>query len=87
MIDFIDETSEREGTPLNRRNLMAIQGFENKTITINPDGAIVEKDNDTGYTTTTTIESNGDIVVAFQGEKRTVKRITISDNVIRESVE
>ena len=87
MIDFIDETTEKEGTPLNRKNLMGIQGFENKTITVNPDGSITETNNDTGHTTTTRIEANGNIVVTFQGEKTTIKKISISENVIRESVE
>lgn len=28
MRDFIDKTSEQSGTPLNRSNMMAIQGFD-----------------------------------------------------------
>lgn len=29
MVNFIDGTSSAKGTPLNRANMMAVQGFEN----------------------------------------------------------
>ena len=27
MVEFIDKTTEQAGTPINRKNLMAMQGF------------------------------------------------------------
>ena len=42
MIDFIDKTSEQSGTPLNRENLMAVQGFIAQTTVFNDDGSITD---------------------------------------------
>ena len=40
MIDFIDKTTEQAGTPVNRENLMAIQGFIGMTTEKQADGSI-----------------------------------------------
>lgn len=68
MRDFIDKTSTQSGTPINRDNLMAIQGFEASTTTFNSDGSIVET-NAQGQKLTTTFNSNGSIVEKFDGDK------------------
>ncbi len=79
MIEFIDKTSTRSGTRINRANLMALQGFVAKTITINSDGSITEK-NANGETLTTTFKSNGTIVEKFVGSKTITKTTTINTN-------
>lgn len=68
MIDFIDKTTEQSGTPLNRANMMAIQGFQASTTVFNSDGSITETNAD-GDTLTITFLSNGNIVEKFVGEK------------------
>lgn len=67
MRDFIDKTSTESGTPINRDNLMAIQGFDASTTKFNSDGSIVET-NSLGHTLTTTF-SNGNIIEKFVGNK------------------
>ena len=52
MIEFIDKTSQKAGTKINRANLMAIQGFVSKTTVFNDDGSITET-NANGETLTT----------------------------------
>lgn len=74
MIEFIDETSEKEGTALNRANLMALQGFIAVTITRNDDGSYTET-NSLGQTLTTVKKEDGSIEQTFAGEK-TIKLIT-----------
>lgn len=68
MRDFIDKTSTQSGTPINRKNLMAIQGFEASTTTFNSDGSITEI-NSHGQKLTTSFNSNGSIVEKFVGDK------------------
>lgn len=68
MRDFLDKTSLQSGTPINRDNLMAIQGFEASTTTFNSDGSIVEA-NKLGHTLTTTFNTDGSIVETFVGDK------------------
>ena len=77
MIDFIDKTSERNGTPINRENLMAIQGFvANKTV-FNDDGSITET-NSKGETLTTVFNTDGSITETFVGEKTITKTTTFN---------
>lgn len=84
MIDFVDKTSEQNGTPINRENLMAIQGFIAKEITFNNDGSITET-NSNNETLTITFNSNGSIIETFTGNK-TITKITNfnNDGTIRE---
>lgn len=83
MINFLDKTSTQKGTPLNRANLMAMQGFEAKTTVFNSDGSITET-NSKGETKTTTFLSNGEILEVFGNlGKRTTFN---SDNSITEVV-
>lgn len=72
MVEFIDETEEKDGTPLNRKNMMAIQGFEALRTDFNDDGSIVQT-NSEGHTKTTTFADDGSIVEVFIGEKTITK--------------
>ena len=85
MVDFKDKTSEQEGTKINRNALMAIQGFQAKTIKFNTDGSIVET-NSNGHTLTTTFGTNT-VVEKFVGEKAITKTTTFnSDGSISEVI-
>lgn len=75
MKEFIDKTSVENGTPINRANMMAIQGFIGKTIEFLEDGRILET-NSNGETKTTEFISDGSIVETFVGEK-TITKTTI----------
>lgn len=68
MRDFIDKTSTQTGTPVNRGNLMAIQGFEASTTKFNSDGSITET-NALGHKLTVSFNSDGSIVEKFVGDK------------------
>ena len=72
MQEFIDETNEKQGTPINRKNLMAIQGFINQNTTVNADGSIVQVNQD-GQRLTTTFNDDGSITETFVGEKTITK--------------
>lgn len=74
MIEFIDKTSTASGTPINRKNLMAIQGFIESSIIMNEDGSILET-NENGETLKTEFGSDGSITETFVGEK-TIKKTT-----------
>lgn len=79
MIDFIDKTSEQSGTPLNRENMMAIQGFEAKRTVFNADGSITET-NSKGETLTTTFPDENTVIETFVGEKTITKTTTFNDD-------
>lgn len=76
MKEFVDETSVNEGTPINRANLMAIQGFIGKTTEFLDDGSILET-NSNGETKLTTFDG-GNIIETFAGEK-IITKTTIFD--------
>ncbi len=78
MIEFIDKTSEQSGTPVNRENLMALQGFIATNITFNDDGSRIET-NAKGETLTITM-GNGQIVETFEGEKTITKTTNFNSN-------
>ena len=85
MIDFIDKTSEQNGTPINRENLMALQGMEDNNVDIveNDNGSITvtEVNNDNHTLTVNAIENEDGsitIVETFVGEKTIVKTTTIN---------
>lgn len=87
MIDFIDKTSEKSGTPINRSNLMAVQGFESKTTVFNTDGSITETNAD-GNTLTTTFNTDGSITEKFVGEKTITKTTVFNiDGSIKEEIQ
>lgn len=77
MKEFIDKTPEKQGTLLNRANMMAMQGFIAQTTTFNADGSIVEV-NANGETLRTVFNEDGSITETFSGEKTIVKTTTFS---------
>jgi exosome complex RNA-binding protein Rrp42 (RNase PH superfamily) len=86
LIDFIDKTSEQSGTPINRDNLMAMQGFISSDTVFNDDGSITET-NSKGETLTTTFNDDGSITEIFVGEKTITKTTTFnSDRSISEVI-
>ena len=78
MIEFIDKTTEQDGTDINRDTLMAMQGFISKTVSFNNDGSIVET-NSKGETLTTTLNDDGSITEVFKG-KKTITLTTVFNN-------
>ena len=79
MIEFIDKTTSQSGTPINRANLMAIQGFVGCTTVFNADGSITET-NSKGETLTTTFNADGSITETFVGTKTIVKTTVFNDD-------
>lgn len=79
MIDFIDKTSEQSGTPINRKHLMAVQGFIGNSVVFNDDGSITETNSD-GQTKTTVFNADGSITETFTGEKTITKTITFNED-------
>ena len=77
MVDFRDKTSEKRGTPINRANLMAMQGFIGTNTVFNSDGSITET-NEKGETLTTTFNDDGTITETFVGEKTITKTTTFN---------
>lgn len=74
------------GTPINRENMMAIQGFDTKTTVFNSDGSIVET-NGKGETLTTVFNADGSITETFRGSKTIVKTTKFnSDGSISEVI-
>lgn len=78
MKEFIDKTTERSGTPINRKNMMAIQGFEALHTTFSEDGGKITSTNADGETLTTTFNADGSIVEVFEGEKTITKTTTFN---------
>lgn len=78
MKEFIDKTSTQSGTPINRANLMAIQGFIAKTTVFKDDGSI-EETNDRGEKLTTVFEGNT-ITETFVGAYTITKKTTFLEN-------
>lgn len=68
MIEFIDKTNEQNGTPVNRENFMALQGFIANDTLFNLDGSITET-NSKNETLQTIFNSDGSITEIFTGEK------------------
>lgn len=66
MVDFIDKLGLQSGTPLNRANLMAIQGFEAITLT-KPNANTWVETNSTGDVLTTTYNDDGTITKKYVG--------------------
>lgn len=79
MIEFIDKTSEQSGTPINRKNMMAIQGFDDSNIVFNADGSITQT-NSKGETTTIRFIGDNFFTETFVGEKTIVKTIKFNED-------
>ena len=89
MIDFIDKTNEQSGTPINRQNMMAIQGFQAKTITANADGSVmtcIVVDDNGNSLITTFDDNNAQIVETFTGEKVVTKTTSQKNGIITEVI-
>ena len=79
MIDFIDRTTEQSGTPINRENLMAMQGFIATNTVFNSDGSITET-NSKGERLITSFNADGSITERFVGDKTITKNTTFNDD-------
>ena len=77
--DFIDKTSEQDGTPINRENMMAMQGFISTNTIFNSDGSITET-NSKGEVLNTYFNEDGSITETFVGEKTITKKTTFNDD-------
>lgn len=92
MIDFIDKTSEQNGTPINRENMMAIQGFSNCDIyeDVNELGEkqIIKDYVDRNEKLITTFKLDGRIEEKFVGEKTITKTYSfgIGNNISSEVI-
>ena len=87
MIEFIDKSSENEGTPLNRANLMAMQGFQTLTTTFSADMKTIIETDVNGYIKTTVFNDDGTVTETFRGEKTLTKTTTFNaDGSITEVV-
>lgn len=74
-----------EGSPINEKTLMGVQGYVDSTTVFNPDGSITET-NETG-TTTTVFNADGSITETFvsNSQKTKIKTTTFeSDGSIKE---
>lgn len=85
MIDFVDKTTEQSGTPINRKNLMAMQGFiatKTDPPTINEHGEvqIIKTNIETNEQLITTFKSNGQIEEKFIGAKTITKIATFNED-------
>ena len=92
MIEFIDKTSEQSGTPINRENMMAIQGFSNCNIyeDVNELGEeqVIEDYVDRNEKLITTFKLDGRIEEKFIGEKTITKTYSfgIGNNISSEVI-
>lgn len=76
MIEFIDKTATADGTLINRKRLMGVQGYEAETVTFS--GNTITKVTEDGTETTTF--SGNTITKVFTGEKTITKQITFNNN-------
>ncbi len=79
MIDFTDKTASADGTPINRANLMAIQGFHAQNTVFNSDGSITQT-NAAGHKLTTKFNTDGSITEKFEGDKTITKTTKFNSN-------
>ena len=84
MVEFVDKTSEQLGTPINRDNMMAIQGFIGMT-TEKKDGGVLQTNAD-GHTLFTIKNVDGSITQTFTGEKVITKTIKKENSKIVEVI-
>lgn len=86
MVEFIDKTEQKAGTKINRKNLMAAQGFINQeTVFSEEDGSIVITNAD-GHTYTVSFNADGSITETFSGEKTIMKTTKFEGNKIIEVI-
>ena len=77
MIDFIDKTSEQNGTPINRENLMGVQGYVTESVIFGENN--ITKTNSKGEVETVTFGENT-ITKVFVGDKTITQTITFTEN-------
>lgn len=75
LIDFIDKTSEQAGTPINRENLMGVQGYVAETVVFGNNSIV--KTNSKSEKETITFSDN-QITKKFVGEKAITQTITFN---------
>lgn len=78
MFEFIDKTSNKNGTSINREAMMAIQGFISMNTVFKADGSI-EETNSKGQKKTTRFNADGSITEVFVGEKTITKTTTFDE--------
>ena len=85
MVDFKDKTNVETGTPINRKNMMALQGFYENSVEITEDengNITIRETNENGQILTVNYIENEDgsitIEETFSGEKTISQRISIS---------
>lgn len=84
MIDFIDKTSEQNGTPINREVLMGMQGFISKEYSVV--GSAIIETNSKGETLVTAIYPDR-YVITFSGDKTITKTIFFeNERIVREEI-
>ena len=76
MREFLDETTEKDGTDINRSNMMAVQGYQNENVTFRD---TITKVNDKGEIETINFVGN-QIFKTFVGEKTIKQTITFVEN-------
>lgn len=81
MIEFIDKSSENDGTLLDRSRLMGLQGFTpSKTEFIRDEDNIIKSVVEYYHDGTKTTTFNGNTIVEiFEGEKTITKTTTFDD--------
>lgn len=81
MVNWIDEVPGTiEGTPVNRKNLMDMQGFNNYTLVISEDGNTITETSDGG--TLETVISGDTITETFTGaDGKVIKQTTTIDGL------
>ena len=77
MIEFIDKTSEQDGTPINRQNLMALQGYVAESVVFGENS--ITKTNGKKEVETTTFGKNI-ITKVFVGDKTITQTVTFTEN-------
>lgn len=77
MKEFIDKTSERNGTNINRDALMALQDYQNEDVIFGDN--FIKKTNSQGHVETTIFGEN-QITRTFEGEKTISQIITFIEN-------
>lgn len=77
MKDFIDKTTEQSGTPINRANLMSIQGFVSSSVTYENGVRTIMFAN--GENLKTRLDGNS-VIETFTGEKTITKTTSLLEN-------
>lgn len=86
MVEFIDKTEQKTGTKINRKNLMAVQGFLEQETIFSADGSIIITNAD-GQTHTIKFNSDGSVTETFTGEKTITKTTKFTGNKIVEEIQ